>query len=314
VIVPVSERPEPLRGLYSEFSAALNDEGITHEFVFVIEPWSWQLAAELDPLVRRGEPITLLQPAHTMGESALLDIAAAHARAPIVVTLPAYRRVAPVALVELVRRVEAGADMASARRQGARTSLLNRVQNRVFHALLSRTVGGGFGDVASGVMAMRREVLEEVPLYGDFFRFLPVLAQREGFRVDEVPVPRHEQDKRTRLYSPGVYIRRLVDLLGLMFLVRFTQKPLRFFGLVGSAFSIVGLVILAVLFVQRLGGQGIANRPMLLLGVLLLVMGIQSLAMGLIGEIIVHFSASRRRLYRLRKDPGEAVGSSPDVP
>ena len=102
------------------------------------------------------------------------------------------------------------------------------------------------------------------------------------------------------MYSLGVYLRRLIDLLGLVFLVRFTHKPLRFFGLFGSLFSFTGGAILIVLFVQRIGGRGIADRPMLLLGTILFVLGVQAIAMGLIGEIIVHLHASHRRTYRLR--------------
>jgi hypothetical protein len=103
-----------------------------------------------------------------------------------------------------------------------------------------------------------------------------------------------------------VYVRRVIDLLGLFFLLRFTEKPLRFFGVVGSALGATGAVILAVLLVQRLAGEGIANRPLLLLGNLMVVLGVQAFALGLIGEIIVHLHAGTRRPYRLarpRKEP-----------
>jgi hypothetical protein len=108
---------------------------------------------------------------------------------------------------------------------------------------------------------------------------------------------------RSRVYSPGVYLRRLIDVVGLLFLLKFTEKPLRFFGLIGSLLSGVGAVLLAVLFVQRLAGESLANRPLLLLAVLLMVLGIQSVALGLIGEMIVHLTASQRRRYRLRTAP-----------
>jgi hypothetical protein len=147
---------------------------------------------------------------------------------------------------------------------------------------------------------MRREVLEEVPIYGDLVRFLPVLAEKEGFRVEEVLVPQHPDDRRARIYSPGTYARRLIDLLGLLFLVRFTRKPLRFFGLVGTGLSGIGAIILGILFIQRLGGQSLSDRPLLLLGVLFFVTGVQAIALGLIGEIIVHLSVGRaRREYRV---------------
>jgi dolichol-phosphate mannosyltransferase len=302
VIVPVTERPHDLAWLYRTFSAELVAAARPFEFVFVVEPWARSCVDVLEPLVASGEPIRVLEVGQTVGEAALLDAAASSCSNPIIATLPAYPRVQPGALEDLIEKVEAGADLASAVRVSRDTSLLNRIQNRLFHALLDRLGARGFRDVASGVRAMRRTILEDLPLYGDFFRFLPVLAKREGFNVVEREAAQHPEDQRARIYAPGVYLRRLVDLLGLFFILRFTHKPLRFFGLVGSLFALGGGAILAVLFVQRVGGRGIADRPLLLLGTLLLVLGVQAIAMGLIGEIIVHLSASHRRTYRLREE------------
>jgi hypothetical protein len=299
VIVPVTERPQNLVDLYSEFAAPLRESGRSYEFVFVAEPWFHALTAPLAELASSREPISVYEAAQTVGEAALLKAGAARARGEILVTLPAYRRVTASALPMLVERVEGGVDVAVARRWPRRDSWINRLQNHVFHALLRRLVGGGVHDVACGVRAMRREVLEDLPLYGDFFRFVPLLALREGFRVEELAVPQHQFDSRTRLYGPGVYLRRLIDVLGLFFLLRFTHKPLRFFGLLGSTTAIGGFAVLGVLLVQRMGGQGIANRPLLLLGVLLVVLGGQAIALGLVGEIIVHLLASRRSAYRV---------------
>jgi len=112
-------------------------------------------------------------------------------------------------------------------------------------------------------------------------------------------VPQHPLDLRTRVYSPGIYLRRLLDLFAVFFLVRFREKPLRFFGLTGGLTSLVGFVLLAVLGVQRLAGQPLADRPLLVLSVLLVVLGVQGVALGLVGEIIVHASVRRGVTYRL---------------
>lgn len=236
----------------------------------------------------------------------MLIAGAAQASGDILVTLPPYFRVTPDSLPRLVALVRRGElDLASARRAGRHDSWFNRLQNRVFHTLLAGATGGGFSDVASGVRAFRRKLLDEIALYGDFFRFLPLLARSEGFRVEEITVPQHEADTRARVYGLGIYLRRMIDLLGLFFLIRFTQKPLRFFGLVGSAFAGLGGVILVVLTVQRLLGQAISDRPLLLLGVMLFVVGIQAVSIGLVGEIIVHFGATRTRLYRVAEITGD---------
>ncbi len=302
VVVPVTERPDNLVELYREFSAPLRELGRPFEFLFVAEPSFGELIGSLSPLALSGEPIRAFVGAQSLGEAALLKIGADRARAPIVVTLPAYRRVLPAALPTLIERVERGADLVVARRWPYRGSRINYVQNRAFHLLLRPLTQDTFHDVACGVRAMRRGVLKDLPLYGDFSRFLPVLAVLEGYSVEEVPTPQHPDDEPTRIYSPGIYLRRLIDVLGLFFIVRFTEKPLRFFGLLGSVLLGSGGALLSLLLVQRLGGQGIADRPLLLLGVLLAVMGVQAIALGLVGEIIVHLHASHRRSYRVIRD------------
>jgi hypothetical protein len=104
-----------------------------------------------------------------------------------------------------------------------------------------------------------------------------------------------------RVYGPGVYLRRLLDVAAFFFLAKFTEKPLRFFGLVGSVFFGLGALTGLVLLVERVAGQGIANRPLLLLAVLLLALGVQFMGLGLVGEIIVHLRSPHRRAYRVRE-------------
>jgi hypothetical protein len=118
---------------------------------------------------------------------------------------------------------------------------------------------------------------------------------REGYQVVEVAVPQHPGNARTRVYGPATYARRLLDIAAFFFLAKFTEKPLRFFGLVGSLFFITGTVTSLVLLVNRLQGQPIANRPLLLLAVLCLALGVQLMGLGLVGEIIVHLRAPQRR-------------------
>jgi len=312
VIVPITERPEDLAELYHEYSVPLSESGQSFEFIFMAEPWCGPLTKPLIELAAQGHPVRVLQMGQTMGEASLLRLAATHCHAPVVVTLPAYRRIQAAGLLELIQAVIDGADVVNARRWPRRDAWLNRLQGRIFHMLLGSITSQRLHDVASGVRAMRREVLLRLPLYGDFFRFLPLLAAREGYTVTELAVPQHERDTSTRVYGPGVYLRRVIDLLGLFFLLRFTEKPLRFFGLLGSTLAVTGSALLALLLVQRLQGQGIADRPLLLLGVLLVVLGIQAIALGLVGEIIVHLHASGRRGYRILEEDSPSQHSAAD--
>lgn len=299
VIVPVAERPESLAEIYEEYAGAITASGRSCEFIFVAEPYHHGLLDSLRPLASRGEPIRVLEAGHTVGESTLLKIGATRARGDVLLVLPAYHRVLPRALPEIIQAVEAGADLANCRRWPRHDSWLNRLQTQALHTLVAGLASGRVQDVGSGVRAMRPEVLREMPLYGDFFRFLPMLALREGYSVVEIDAEQHPRDRMLRVYSPGTYLRRVIDVFGLFFLSRFTYKPLRFFGLIGSVLGAVGGVLMVVMFIQRLGGQGLANRPLLLLAVLLFTLGVQAVALGLIGEIIVHFNAPARRPYRV---------------
>jgi hypothetical protein len=300
VIVPVTERPEPLAELFLEYSSPLAEEGLAYEFVFVVEPRNRERVEPLRALADRGQPVRVFEVGHSVGESVLLKLGAARSRAEVLLVLPAYRRVEASVLPELVDRVRNGADLVNCRRAPRSDSWLNRIQTRLLHLIVGGLSGGRVRDVASGVRGVRRDVLAEIPLYGDFYRFLPVIAMREGYRVEEVDAPQHARDARTRVYSPGIYLRRLIDVFGLFFLARFTFKPLRFFGMIGGILSILGGLILALLFVQRLMGESLAGRPLLLLGVLIFTLGIQAIALGLIGEIIVHFNAANRSPYRVQ--------------
>jgi hypothetical protein len=305
VIVPVVERPESLVELYEEFSKPLVAMGVRFEFLFVAHPWFDALTKPLSRLAATGAPVRLLEAGYSVGETKLLLMGAAACRGRIVVTLPAYRQVEAAVLPALVRRVEQGADLAVAWRFPRVDAPINRLQNRLLHRIIGSLSEDRIHDVACGVRAMRAEFLRELPLYGDFARFLPLLAHRDGYVVEQVKTPVHARAMAARVYSPGTYLRRIIDVVGLIFLLRFTDKPLRLFGLVGSVTSMVGAAILALIFVQRLAGQGAADRPLLLLGVLLLTLGVQAIALGLIGEMIVHLNAPRRRVYRLRASEGE---------
>jgi hypothetical protein len=141
---------------------------------------------------------------------------------------------------------------------------------------------------------LTRRAAVGLDLYGDQHRFIPILARRSGYEVLEIPSPQHLANRTIRLFGPGVYVRRLLDIFSIFFLARFTRKPLRFFGLIGSLMGLIGGIICAVLGVQRILGQtSLGNRPLLLLGVLLLVLGIQVVSLGLLGEVIIFLSSKR---------------------
>jgi glycosyltransferase involved in cell wall biosynthesis len=300
VIVPVVERADDLMAVYRVFTQELERRAEEFEFLFVFDG-RFAPPPELLELSRKKEGVRILRFAREFGETAALRIGIEKSRGDLVLTLPAYFQVQPEGVGLLLDAISAGADMAVANRSPRLDNWLNRIQSRAFHRIVGGVTDQQFQDMACGVRAMRRPVAEALPLYGDLHRFIPALALREGYRVDEVPVPQHPNDARVRVYRPGVYLRRLLDIAAFFFLAKFTERPLRFFGLVGSIFLSAGAVLSLVLLIQRFEGQGIANRPALLLAVLMVALGVQLIGLGLVGEIIVHLRAPHRRAYRVRE-------------
>ncbi|MFQ5761079.1 MAG: dolichol-phosphate mannosyltransferase, partial [Acidiferrobacterales bacterium] len=219
----------------------------------------------------------------------------------VVLTLPAYYQVEPAEIPKVLNEL-ANHDMVICRRYPRVDSRLNRLQTRLFNWMLNTITGSSFHDLGCGVRAFKRKVATDVPLYGDQHRFLPLLASRLGFRVKELDVAQSTKEKFRRVYRLGVYPRRFLDVLTVFFLIKFTKKPLRFFGLIGAATFAVGALILAYIVVERLFfGVALADRPILLLSSLLVVLGVQIFALGLIGELIIFTHAKDIKEYTIEQ-------------
>jgi hypothetical protein len=190
--------------------------------------------------------------------------------------------------------------MVIARRWPRHDSKLKRAQTITFHGILNFIAGCSFQDLGCGVRAFKKEIADEIPVYGDQHRFIPLLAERRGFRVKEVKVPQSNIDSAPTFYRSGTYLRRILDILTVFFLVKFTKKPLRFFGLIGSTIFAIGFLVLIYIISQRLfSGVALADRPALLLSSLFVVLGVQLIALGLIAELIIFTHAREIKEYTI---------------
>jgi hypothetical protein len=191
--------------------------------------------------------------------------------------------------------------MAIGRRSAISSTLGHRMLAGMFHRVLRVLFGHGLSDLVCRVRACRRGVLDEIGIYGFQHHFVPLLAQQQGFAVEEVdvrPGPASVAVRRT----PFVYLGILFDILTLYVLLRFTKKPLRFFGSIGMIVLVPGLLFTAGLAIARLFyAVPLADRPALILGVLMIVLGIQIIALGLIGEIVIFASGRRIKDYTVEK-------------
>lgn len=304
VVIPVVERYGDLRQLYHEFAAELDRLGRSAEFLFVVDDSQREAVPILRELqAESGGEIVIVTLGGAFGESAALTLGMEKARGERILTLASYFQVDPRGLGDAFAALEVldgGVDMVVGRRHPRIDSKFNRLQSRLFHSVVGRLTGTRFHDISCGFKLMKRRVSRELNLYGGLHRFIPLLALSRGFTVKEIPLRQRDEDRGMRYHGTGTYLGRLLDVLTVFFLTKFTRTPLRFFGLLGTALFFLGFVIDLIAVAQRaFGEQGLADRPVLLLGVLLMVLGVQTLSLGLIGEIIIFTHARSVRDYQV---------------
>lgn len=301
VIVPISERYDNVREVYHAYKAGLAEYVDAAEFVYVLDGEFADARVALQELQTEGEPIRIVQLAKWFGEATALSTGFDNSEGEVILTLPAYHQVEASKIHRVLDELT-DHDMVVVRRWPRGDSLLNRFQTGIFRYLARSVTGSSFQDLGCGVRAFRRQVANEVPLYGDQHRFLPILAAQRGFRLKQIDLAQSQHESHVRIYRPGIYIRRALDLFTVFFLVKFTKKPLRFFGLVGSTVFGLGVLFLLYLVADRIFFDvPLADRPALLLSSLLVVLGAQLFALGLIGELIIFAHAKDFKEYNIDK-------------
>lgn len=302
VIIPVGERYDPVADLFNKYKRGIEAAGLPYEIVYVLDGRNPEVLEQLTEL-QASEKLCIITLAKRFGDATALNAGFSKASGNLFLTLPAYQQIEADEIPSLVRTlVEGNCDMVMARRWPRKDSFINRLQTRTFSLILGYASDVKLRDAGCEVRAFTRKLVDEVQIYGDLHRFYPILADRQGFRVTEVDAAQAESDSHHRVYSPGVYLRRLLDVLTVFFLVKFTKRPLRFFGLVGASIFSVGALSTLYLLVERVFmGVALADRPALILSSLLVVLGVQIVAIGLIGEIIIFTHAKDMKEYTVEE-------------
>lgn len=300
VLVSVVSEVDDLEEIHRELIAELEKLPAGFEVLYLVgavPPESLEQARRLqgqDP-----DRVRVLQFADVVGKAGMLAAGIDRAKGEVLITLPGRFEIDLGVLGELYQAIAQEADLVFASRGRGPVGTSARIQSELFNKLVSWAAKSHFVDIASETRAFRRQVAEETPLYGDFYRYLPMLAERLGFRVQEIPAAQHPRQTGRVIHAPRIYFWRAIDILSIFFVSRFTRHPLRLFGGVGSVFAAIGSVILLVVAIQRFAGTPLANRPILVLGTLLIGLGVQAFTIGLLGELILFFHARNIRDYRI---------------
>ncbi|MEZ4571718.1 MAG: glycosyltransferase family 2 protein [Thermomicrobiales bacterium] len=292
VVLPVKDESGNLRQLFEEISLAVADvalDGDT-EFIFIDDGSSDGSVTIIEELVRTHAGVSLIQFRRNFGKSAALAAGFSEARGEYVVTLDTDLQDVPGEMGKLLEPLQSNrADLVSGWKTPRQDPLSKTIPSVIFNQTVRILTGIPLHDFNCGFKAYRHEVLEELQLYGEMHRYIPVLAHFRGFSVCEVPV-RH----RARTYGRSKFgiertFRGFFDLLTVLFLNHYTRRPLHLFGWLGVMALGAGFAINAYLATLKLVfGEAIGNRPLLTLGVLLMLIGGQFVMFGLLGEMIAH--------------------------
>lgn len=291
-----------VESLIDAYTIQFKKTGRGFEFVFVLDGPNPRAIAILDKARAEGVPIRWLSLRQPFGETLAITAGVEQARGKIIITSPQYLQIDPYEVHSLLDEIASGADLVCSYRYPRKDPFVNRFQSSFFNILLRWIVKMPFHDLNCNFRAIRREVMREIPIYGDQFRFLPLMALRQGYHVAERRVRHLKEHGRRGFFGFGVYLRRILDILAVLFLTKFALKPLRFFGLIGSVFSIFGVGILTYYTVEKIiNKELIGDKPGFILGVVLLVLGAQVIGFGLVGEIIIFTQARNIREYRIER-------------
>jgi dolichol-phosphate mannosyltransferase len=297
VVVPVRDEELTVEPLYDELARAFSDRGEPWEVVFVDDGSRDGTHAALVRLHAAATNVRVVRLRRNMGKAAALDAGFREVEGDVVVTIDGDLQDDPAEIPRLLAKLDEGYDLVTGWKVRRNDGVARRVLSRVFNRVTGWMSGVRLHDMNCGLKAFRLDVARELDLYGELHRFIPVLADDLGFRVTEIAVNHRPREHGRSRYGMERYARGFLDLLTVTFMSRYRHRPLHLFGGLGLVLGSLGTAILVYLTVVKLTGEPIGRRPLLLLGVLLVVVGIQFLSLGLLSELVT--SQHRERLRAL---------------
>ncbi len=305
IVIPVYNEAENLDELYQELVSAAGKFERSVEIIFVDDgsvDGSWPI---LKAIQKKDSRVKLIRLRKNFGQTPALSAGFDRATGEIIISLDADLQNDPNDIALLVQKIEEGYDIVSGWRKNRKDKILTRrFPSAVANWLISQTTQVKLHDYGCTLKAFRRDVIKNVKLYGELHRFIPAIASHMGVAIAEVEVNHRPRRHGKSKYSIFRFTRVILDLLTVKFLLSYSTRPLQIFGLLGLASGILGFIISLWLSYQRIILKvSSANRPLLLLGVLLIVIGIQFVTLGLLAEIMVraYHESSGKSIYFIRE-------------
>lgn len=301
VIIPLYNEEQSLRELHEQLRSALNRSG-PYELLFIDDGSTDNSFRVLQELRQRDHRIKIIRLRRNYGKSAALSIGFHHASGEVVVTMDADLQDDPNEIPNLVNELRKGYDLVSGWKKKRYDPITKTLPSRFFNFVTGILSGIPIHDFNCGLKAYRSEVVKSVKVYGELHRYIPVLAHMKGYRVGEVVVRHHPRKYGKTKFGVGRFWKGFLDLLTVLFTTKYFRRPLHLFGFWGIIFFLIGfsvdlyLTILKLWFEEPLG-----NRPLFFLGILLIIVGVQFVSLGLLGEMISKVQPPTEEDYSIRE-------------
>ena len=293
-VIPVYNEEESLNTLYSEILE--NVKAYEYEIIFIDDGSTDKSFNVMSALAEKDTQVKIVRFRKNFGKATGLNVGFEHAQGDIVFTMDADLQDNPKEIPRFIEKINEGYDLVSGWKENRKDPIHKTLPSKLFNRVTSKTFNVNLHDHNCGFKAYRKEVIDELDIYGELHRFVPPLAGAKGFKITEIPVHHRKREFGKSKYGSKRLLRGFLDLLTVKLVTHYNQSPLYLFGRTGTSFFTVGFLINLYLTVMKLGfGQPLANRPLLWLGILLIMVGIQFFSIGLIGELIVNQNRHRNK-------------------
>jgi glycosyltransferase involved in cell wall biosynthesis len=301
IVVPLYNEEESLRPLYQEIRKALKYVSCDYELLFVDDGSRDRSLSIIKDIARTDNKVHYYSFRTNYGKSAALQVAFKHVTGDAVITMDADLQDDPAEIVSLLKKLDEGYDLVSGWKKKRFDPFIKKFTSKFFNFVTRVLTGVKLHDFNCGLKAYRKAVVQTVDVYGEMHRYIPVLADWKGFTVSEIAVKHHPRRYGKTKFGVSRFFKGFIDLITVIFTIRFIKRPMHLFGFVGMLTTFVGIAISLWLTIEKIFYNiGINNRPIFFLGILLIIVGVQFFAIGLIGELIVHNTQSEKE-YVIRE-------------
>ena len=307
IVVPVMNEQESVAILFEKLSARLDNLGQTYEVIFVDDGSTDNTFKELTKLHDENPGIVrVIRFRRNFGKTPALVAGFSRCRGEVIFTMDGDLQDDPEEIPRFLTKLDEGYDLVSGWKYPRLDPISKTLPSRVFNKLVSTLTNVHLHDINNGFKAYRRELIEDthLKLYGEFHRFVPVMAQWRGFRVTEIKVKHHPRQFGVSKFGARRFARGLIDLLNVLFLTSFLRTPLRLFGPLGFWTFLIGVLIDAYVVIRSyfFNYGPIHNQPLLFVGILLMFFGVQFILTGLQSEMIRHYAFQSNEEYSIRQE------------